>query len=170
MNVNVFFDVFYEQCPNLYMVLVYNNKYYFTPLDVHKIDPKQYLYGIPFEILDKLLDEKNSTDEKRKLNKFFNKFSEVICFEDYIPINCCNDQDFVKAKKQSKNRKQKELPFLAGLRRANMPDLTFKKLKKMVDEKLLNEIKNNGFTIVRTDEIKRRKDITIVLKQKLHKN
>ena len=158
VNVNLYFDMFDSKIKTLNLVLCYEKNYYFTTLNVSNIEiPTQYLKEIPPDILTKILDDNNS------LASFF------LCINEHVEINnpsiakYSKDYSFKNALKYNKNEENK--PFLFCLRRVRMKDETLSLLMKTMDIPvyILKLIQSNGMTLVRTDKIKYRKEITAIM-------
>lgn len=162
VNVNIFFDAFDENNPNLAMVLAYDNSYYYTSLNVKNTTiTKEYLAKIPANILEQILDENNMLDS------FFANIEEHIISKKSRWINYNNDEIFSRTLsntlRDSKGRK--DLPFLLTLKKTPMSDKMFNTLRETmgIDEEILRKIQEHGRTIVRTDDPTRRKKLTIIL-------
>lgn len=158
VNVNLYFDMFDSKIKTLNLVLRYEKNYYFTTLNVSNIEiPTQYLKEVPPDILTKILDDNNS------LASFF------LCINEHVEINnpsiakYSKDYSFKNALKYNKNEENK--PFLFCLRRVRMKDETLSLLMKTMDIPvyILKLIQSNGMTLVRTDKIKYRKEITAIM-------
>ena len=136
----------------------YEKNYYFTTLNVSNIEiPTQYLKEVPPDILSKILDDNKS------LTSFF------LCINEHVEINkpsiakYSKDYTFLNALEYNKNEENK--PFLFCLRRVRMKDETLSLLMKTMDIPvyILKLIQSNGMTLVRTDKIKYRKEITAIM-------
>ncbi len=158
VNVNLYFDMFDSKIKTLNLVLRYEKNYYFTTLNVSNIEiPTQYLKEIPPDILSKILDDNKS------LTSFF------LCINEHVEINkpsiakYSKDYTFLNALEYNKNEENK--PFLFCLRRVRMKDETLSLLMKTMDIPvyILKLIQSNGMTLVRTDKIKYRKEITAIM-------
>ena len=143
VNVNVYFDAFDEQSVALSIVLVYGESYYYTPLNILNTGmAREYLNEIPNHILNQILVDNS-------LN--YNYYNE--------------DKFFVNTIKYTKNKI--DLPFWKSLRRVRMTDETLYKLNSRADISLdtLRKIQEEGYTLVRTSELKERKELTLILKR-----
>ena len=158
VNVNLYFDMFDSKIKTLNLVLCYEKNYYFTTLNVSNIEiPTQYLKEVPPDILSKILDDNKS------LTSFF------LCINEHVEINnpsiakYSKDYTFLNALEYNKNEENK--PFLFCLRRVRMKDETLSLLMKTMDIPvyILKLIQSNGMTLVRTDKIKYRKEITAIM-------
>ncbi len=162
VNVNIFFDAYDEENLNLSMILIYESNYYYTPLNINKLMYKEYLHGIPENILYQILSQ------HKKLDDFFEKLSLHINSKEPIIINYEKDKIFKNTIEWSKKNNRKDLPFLSGLRRVKMTEKTLKTLNETmgIEKEILEKIKNNNMTIVRTGNPLQRKKLTLVLKEK----
>lgn len=158
VNVNLYFDMFDSKIKALNLVLCYEKNYYFTTLNVSNIEiPTQYLKEVPQDILTKILDDNNS------LTSFF------LCINEHVEINnpsiakYSKDYTFLNALEHNKSEENK--PFLHHLRRTKMTEETFSLLRRTMDipVHILNIIQSNGMTLVRTDKIEFRKEITAIM-------
>lgn len=158
VNVNVFFDSFDENNPNLAIVLAYDKSYYYTSLNIKNTTiSKEYLAKIPTNILGQILDENNTLDP------FFSNIEEHIALNRAKWINYNDDKIFSNTLKYYKDRK--DLPFLSGIKRVPMSNEMFNTLRQTmgIDKTILKKIQSNGMTMVRTSDPKRRKKLTIIL-------
>ena len=76
VNVNIYFDEFDKNIPNLSMILIKGDNYYYSSLNI--LSPEinvQYLEKIPLDILRSLLNN-------NKLDKFFIKVENFILKND----------------------------------------------------------------------------------------
>ena len=160
VNVNLYFDMFDSKIKTLNLVLRYEKNYYFTTLNFSNIEiPTQYLRDVPPDILTKILDDNNS------LASFF------LCINEHVEINnpsiakYTKDYTFLNALKHNKSEENK--PFLHHLRRTKMTEETFSLLRETMDipASILNLINSNGITLVRTDKIEFRKEITAIMNE-----
>lgn len=160
VNVNLYFDMFDSRIKSLNLVLLYEKKYYFTTLNVSNLEiPTQYLKEVPQDILTKILDDNKS------LTSFF------LCINEHVEINkpsiakYSKDYSFKNALKYNKNEENK--PFLHFLRRTKMTEETFSLLRRTMDipVHILKIIQSNGMTLVRTDKIEFRKEITAIMNE-----
>ena len=141
------------------MILVYNREYYYTSLNINNSGiRKEYLEKIPPAILNQILDEGHH------LNDFFENIERHILESNKIVINYEKDTCFTNTMRYSRTRK--DLPFLQSLRKVRMKDDTLERLLETmgIDRKILEKIQSEGFTIVRTDDIKKRKHLTAVIR------
>lgn len=158
VNVNLYFDMFDSKIKTLNLVLRYEKNYYFTTLNVSNIEiPTQYLKEIPIEILNRIMDANNS------LTAFFLTLNEYVENNKPSIAKYSKDYSFKNALEYNKNEDNK--PFLFCLRRVRMKDETLSLLMKTMDIPvyILKLIQSNGMTLVRTDKIKYRKEITAIM-------
>lgn len=158
VDVNIYFDAYDEKAPSMSMILVYDRAYYYTSLNINNTEVRtEYLEKIPFVILDQILDESH------QLISFFAEIEKHILENNKIVINYEKDTCFINTMKYSRSRT--DLPFLQSLRKVKMPDNTLERLSETmgIDREILKKIQSEGFTIVRTDDIKKRKHLTAII-------
>ncbi len=158
VDVNIYFDAYDEKAPSMSMILAYDRAYYYTSLNINNTEVRtEYLEKIPFVILDQILDESH------QLISFFAEIEKHILENNKIVINYEKDTCFINTMKYSRSRT--DLPFLQSLRKVKMPDNTLERLSETmgIDREILKKIQSEGFTIVRTDDIKKRKHLTAII-------
>lgn len=158
VDVNIYFDAYDEKAPSMSMILVYDRAYYYTSLNINNTEVRtEYLEKIPFVILDQILDESH------QLISFFAEIEKHILENNKIVINYEKDTCFINTMRYSRSRT--DLPFLQSLRKVKMPDNTLERLSETmgIDREILKKIQSEGFTIVRTDDIKKRKHLTAII-------
>ena len=159
VTVNLYFDMFDSQLPSLNLVLIYLHNYYYSSLNVSKlIIPNQFLNQIPREILTQIIDF-NET-----LLSFFEKVNnELLC---QTPIRASYAKDYQFKDAVCKSNKE-NLPFLYCLRHKRMQDETLLLLQDTlaIPFIVLKAIQNHNMTIVRTDNIEYRKELTVILRE-----
>ena len=158
VGVSLYFDAYHRCIPNLIMVLKFPEQYYVTSLNVHKIqNSKQYLLhmnGLASQI---------SGDNG--LSDFFAKMTEKILTTKPKSINYKDDKDFNNAIKKSKRSSRHGIFFFA-LRKSKMSNKMYDSLKKTtaISLSIIDAIRKAGFTVVRTNEPTKKKDIISTLK------
>lgn len=158
VDVNIYFDAYDDKVPSMSMILAYDRVYYYTSLNINNtVVRTEYLEKIPFAMLNQILDESHH------LNSFFAEIEKHILENNKIVINYEKDICFINTMKYSRSRT--DLPFLQSLRKVNMPDDTLERLLETmgIDRDILEKIQSEGFTIVRTDDIKKRKHLTAII-------
>lgn len=158
VDVNIYFDAYDDKVPSMSMILAYDRVYYYTSLNINNTEVRtEYLEKIPFATLNQILDGGHH------LNSFFAEIEKHILENNKIVINYEKDTCFINTMKYSRSRT--DLPFLQSLRKANMPDDTLERLSETmgIDREILKKIQSEGFTIVRTDDIKKRKHLTAII-------
>lgn len=159
VNVNVYFDAYDKSNLSMCLILNYEKEYYYTSLNVNNTKIKtEYLEKIPINILSKILDE------NKQLNNFYHSIESHIENAKFKIINYKDDILFKNTLSFSSHRK--DLPFIRGIRKAQMTDKTFKNLNETmgIDINILKQIKGCNMTLVRADDPKLRKNITLILK------
>ena len=135
VNVNLYFDMFDSKIKTLNLVLRYEKNYYFTTLNVSNIE-------IPTQYLKEIPIEilNRIIDANNSLTAFF------LTLNEHVEIN---------------------KPFLHFLRRTKMSNEAFSLLRSTMDipVAILNLIQSNGMTLVRTDKIEFRKEITAIMNE-----
>ena len=152
--------MFDSKIKTLNLVLRYEKNYYFTTLNVSNIEiPTQYLKEIPIEILNRIMDANNS------LTAFFLTLNEHVEINKPSIAKYSKDYSFKNALKYNKNEENK--PFLHFLRRTKMSNEAFSLLRSTMNipVAILNLIQSNGMTLVRTDKIEFRKEITAIMNE-----
>lgn len=159
VDVNIFFDAYDNRTPSLCMILSYNKKYYYTSLNVNKTTVRtEFLVKIPPVILNQILNMHNHLDD------FFEDIERHILGDNNKSvINYEKDVCFINTMKYSRSRT--DLPFLFSLRKAKMTNDMFKRLSETmgIEKEILEKIQSAGFTIVRTDDVGKRKSLTAII-------
>lgn len=162
VDVNIYFDAYDAESPSMSMILCYNNKYYYTSLNVNNTAVrKEYLEEVPSVILNQILDEQN------RLDIFFENIEEHILNDDKMVINYKKDICFTNTMKYSRSRT--DLPFLHSLRKVQMSNNMLERLSETMGIKRenLERIQLAGFTIVRTDDPQKRKSLSAIIDNKI---
>lgn len=158
VNVNLYFDYYDKKSMSLSLILVVNNLFYFTPLNIlNKGLNKEYLPKIPFEILNKILQEGT-------LNDFYKNMESHI-LQDKPHINYYSkDKIFTNTLKFKKG--DIDLPFWKTIRRIRMPENTLINLSHRADIsiEILRKLQNNNLTLVRTAKPEERRELTLILR------
>lgn len=159
VNVNVYFDAYDTKSVTLSIVLAVEKKYYYTPLNILNTGMEtEYLSKIPSQILEKILVDNH-------LNDFYGDMERHL-LKDKPYVNYYNeDTYFVNTIKYTKSKV--DLPFWWYLRKVPMTDETLYKLNARADVSLdtLRKIQKKGFTLVRTADTSKRKELTLILRQ-----
>ncbi|HBG1231096.1 TPA: hypothetical protein KPG58_000976 [Clostridioides difficile] len=161
VNVNLYFDAYDLDSLSLYLILIYEKEYYYTPLNISDSNvKKEYLKKIPQKILERILVNNHLTE-------FYENMEEHILKNKYIVNSYLKDIIFVNTMKYIK-KDSIDLPFWDHIRRTRMQDTTLKKLMARTDisYEVLKAIQDNNSTLVRTDKISRRKKLTVILGEK----
>ena len=153
------FDAFDNQSVVLSIVLSAKKKYYYTPLNILNTGMiTEYLSEIPPQILEKILVDNHLDDFYENMEKHL--------LEDKPYFNYYNeDTYFVNTIKYAKSKL--DLPFWWYLRKVPMSDDTLYKLNARADITfdILRKIQQEGYTLVRTPDPEKRKELTLILKQ-----
>lgn len=160
VNVNIYFDEFDKNIPNLSMILIKGDNYYYSSLNILRPEINvQYLEKIPLDILRYLLNN-------NKLDEFFIKVENFILENDCYITSYKKDPIFKNTMKYTvTNKVRKDLPFLQGCRHAKMTDSTYYRLQNTfgIEQNVLDKIRDKNLTLVRTSDINRRKNLIFVL-------
>jgi hypothetical protein len=94
---------------------------------------------------------------------FFADIEEHILNDDKRVINYERDVCFINTMKYSRSRT--DLPFMFSLRKVKMSNDTLERLSETmgVEREILEKIQSAGFTIVRTDDVNKRKSLTAII-------
>lgn len=160
VDVNVFFDAYDELNPSLSLILHFDKDYYYTSLNINDDEiSNQYLEQIQPNLLVNILDD------KKTLNDFYIQMNEKLNSTQPKCIYYKKDTIFTTTLKIPKKRD--DLPFIDGLRKVRMNDITLIKLSKTmsIERQILKEIQNRDLTIVRTSDPERRKKLILILQQ-----
>ena len=156
--VNLYFDAFDSDSYNLTMILSCEKQFYFTTLNVMNTRiRKEYLPELPPVFFKHIL-------VNNELDTFFEHIEEKILKITPIPVSYKKDIIFSQTiKKQEKIN----LPFLWHLRKAHMPDDTLERLHERanISRGVLLSIQKKGFTLVRTDDIEKRRSLKLILEE-----
>lgn len=156
--VNIFFDNYDKNVPSMSLILAYNNKYYYTSLNIKNTAIRtEYFRKIPLNILERLLDENNHLDG------FFESIETHILNSKKSVVNYESDICFANTIRYS--RSENDLPFLHSLRKTRMLNDTLEQLSEImgIDRLVLRKIQSEGFTIVRTDDVNKRKSLKAII-------
>lgn len=157
VNVNVYFDAFDSQSVALSIVLAAEKNYYYTPLNILNTGMiTEYLSEIPHQILEKIIVDNHLDDFYENMEKHL--------LEDKPYFNYYNeDTYFVNTIKYAQNKL--DLPFWWHLRKVPMTDDTLYKLNARADITfdILRKIQQEGYTLVRTSDPEKRKELTLIL-------
>ena len=87
VNVNVYFDYYDEEMPDLSIILVKDKDYYYTSLNIFNVNiHKEYLEAIPYNILG------NIEDDDYHLNGFFDEIDNQILKLDPVGTSYTKDK------------------------------------------------------------------------------
>lgn len=159
VNVNLYFDAFDSDSYTLTMILGAERKFYFTTLNVNNTHiRKEYLPKLPTIFLARILAD-------NKLDEFYMYMENKILEITPIPISYTKDTIFVNTMKYRK--KDVYLPFWWHMRKVHMSDEMLEILSEQADisREILLKIQEKGFTLVRTDDINKRRVLTLILKE-----
>ncbi|MBP5601888.1 MAG: hypothetical protein J6X78_04090 [Treponema sp.] len=160
VTINLYFDMFDTQLSSLNLILIYLHNYYYTSLNASNISiPSQYLKQIPIEILSQILDA------DKTLKSFFAKINEEVLNKQPIRASYSKDYQFINAVTSDKSTDN--LPFLHHLRHGRMQNETLELLHATmsIPYMALKAIQNHNMTLVRTDKLEYRKQLTLILQE-----
>ncbi|MBQ8327975.1 MAG: hypothetical protein IJX86_13010 [Lachnospiraceae bacterium] len=156
VTVNLYFDAFDPHSYSLTMILNTERLFYFTTLNIMNTRiRKEYLPELPPAFLHKILVD-------NELDEFYKHMEEKILSMTPTPISYKKDNTF---KRTIELNRDVDLPFLWHLRKMRMTDDTLEKLHERanISRKTLYDIQKRGFTLVRTDDIDKRKSLKLIL-------
>ncbi|WP_069632005.1 hypothetical protein [Campylobacter pinnipediorum] len=156
IKINLYFDAYDKDCPNLTIVLINNNVHYNSIINIDKLENgTPYLPEITKELLSSILDE------NKKLASFYNDFKNKILNSDF------NIYSYANVHINKNTRDYNKGLFLHHIRRAKMSDAQFKILSKLlnIDTKTLRKIQASGKTIVLTSNYEKRKKLIVILEK-----
>lgn len=156
VNVRVYFDNFDNSMQTMMLVLTYGGVSFFTTRNMKNT----YIEEIPKTILFRILENNSTAGFFKELEKHIMSSTPHQCNAD--------DGELTAAMRNVPHEKRNvELPFLHYFRKQPMSDKTFHRLKAIcnIDNDTLWAIKKRGFTIVRTDDISKRKTLAALLKE-----
>lgn len=159
VNVNLYFDAFDSYCISFSMILSFNKKYYYTPLNILETNQlSEYLPKINKEILQRILVD-------NKLENFFFVMQEKLLTREYKVINYIKDTYYCNTLKF--NNSEEDLLFLRYPKKVRMANNTLSKLylKCNIPFNVLQKIQRSGYTLVRTNDPKLRTQLTFILNQ-----
>ncbi len=156
LRISLYFDALDKDCVGLFLLLNTTEGKeltYLTPINIGN----KYLPELPNEILFKV-------SVGKKLDTFYTALKKCILESNPLYLHYKQDKEF---KKGISNIKKKEsLPFLWHLRRDKMTPEMFNTVLKTfrIERSTLEKIQKAGFTFVRTDDIEKRRNLEIILK------
>ena len=155
IKVALYFDEYDEITCNLFLILSYGDYVYFAKLDIETLVTKNpYLEETPLAILEQIKKDES-------LQNFYDVMRDKIQNTE-LKKSRYNHQDF---KQMANNSKKGDEVFFWTLRRANMQkdhfDFLQKKLK--LSSHILQAVRNQGYTIVTTNDIHKRKKLIYIL-------
>lgn len=156
VTVNLYFDAYDPDSNTLTMILGTEKKFYFTTLNVMNTHiRKEYLPKLPSIFLDKIL-------VNEELDEFFRYMENKILEIAPIPASYKKDKIFTNTIKYQKDI---DLPFWWHLRQVPMSNDYIEILSDRADisRETLLKIQKEGFTLVRTDDVNKRRNLTIIL-------
>lgn len=156
VKVALYFDEYDEITCNLFLILSYENYVYFTKIDIDALVTKNpYLEDIPFVVLEQIRKDES-------LQNFYDVMRDKIQ-NTGLKKSSYNHQDFKQA---ANNNKKGDEVFFWNLRKVNMQKdhFDFVKNKLKLSSRILQAIRNQGYTIVTTNDIYKRKKLICILK------
>lgn len=155
ISVNIYFDAFYASNISFNIILIHKetNTYYFTPINIFK---SKFLPALSPKIQEKIILHKS-------LNCFYENMENHLLKDTPVIVDY-NDACF-KHTLNNKKALHVDKPFLSHLSRKHMADKTLNNLFNVtsIPMEVLQKIKDSGYTLVRTVDPSKRKDITLIL-------
>ena len=151
VSVKIYFDSYIKNEPNCVLVLNYARYSYVNCLNIYR--EKQYLAEIPRPILNAIRDENNT------LIEFYKAVDNHIEHGKYEKINYGQENSFEKNTRLARNRNANV--FIKSLRHVKMSKNIYRWLveNRGVDKEVVDAIKKAGFTVVRTNDVNKHRDI-----------
>lgn len=156
VKVALYFDEYDEITCNLFLILSYGDYVYFAKLDIETLVTKNpYLEETPLAILEQIKKDES-------LKSFYGVMRDKIQNTE-LKKSSYNHQDF---KQVANNSKKGDEVFFWNLRKVNMQKdhFDFVKNKLKLSSRILQAIRNQGYTIVTTNDIYKRKKLICILK------
>ncbi|HDN2514150.1 TPA: hypothetical protein P1K40_000332 [Clostridioides difficile] len=158
VNVNIYFDAYDPRSLSLDMILLYDKESYYTPLNISNTNIQtEYLKDIPLKILSRILVDEH-------LIEFYKNMENHILKDNHRVNSYSRDIIFVNTMKRIK-KWSIDLPLWHFVRKFRMYDETLNKLSARADisREILKEVQAHNSTLVRTDDLNKRKKLTIIL-------
>lgn len=155
VKVALYFDEYDEITCNLFLILSYGDYVYFAKLDIETLVTKNpYLEETPLAILEQIKKDES-------LKSFYGVMRDKIQNTE-LKKSSYNHQDF---KQVANNSKKGDEVFFWNLRKVNMQKdhFDFVKNKLKLSSRILQAIRNQGYTIVTTNNIHKRKKLIYIL-------
>ena len=159
VTVNLYFDAFDSDSNTLIMILSIEKKFYFTTLNfMNTCIHKEYLPELPSVFLNRIL-------VNNELDEFYEHMENKILEITPIPVSYKRDIIFTNTTKFQKG--DIDLPFWWHMRKVPMSDDTLEALSERADisRETLLKVQEKGFTLVRTDDIDKRRSLTLILEE-----
>ncbi|POA07902.1 hypothetical protein [Staphylococcus caprae] len=158
VNINIYFDAWDDENYNFQLILHNNKDYYLTNLNI--VDGEfssKYLINLPCNL-------KHSISSNYNLDKFYLKVEDIINNNQHYPVNYNKDSLMINTKKFNP---PKEEMYIKGLSHKNMTNNMYKWAKNNlnISIKTLDLIKYSHLTLVRTNDITKRKKLKVILKK-----
>ena len=155
---NIYFDAWDDENYNFQLILHNNKEYYLTNLNIvnGKFSSK-YLIKLPRNIKQSILT--NHT-----LDSFHSKIEDIINKNQFYPINYSKDTLMVNTQKFNP---PKEEMYIRGLSHKNMTNNMYNWAQTNINISLktLDLIKHSHLTLIRTNDITKRKKLKVILKK-----
>ncbi|AMG64387.1 MULTISPECIES: hypothetical protein [Staphylococcus] len=156
--INIYFDAWDDENYNFQLILHNNKEYYLTNLNIvnGKFSSK-YLIKLPRNIKQSILT--NHT-----LDSFHSKIEDIINKNQFYPINYSKDTLMVNTQKFNP---PKEEMYIRGLSHKNMTNNMYNWAQTNINISLktLDLIKHSHLTLIRTNDITKRKKLKVILKK-----
>ena len=156
--INIYFDTWDDENYNFQLILHNNKEYYLTNLNIvnGKFSSK-YLIKLPRNIKQSILT--NHT-----LDSFHSKIEDIINKNQFYPINYSKDTLMVNTQKFNP---PKEEMYIRGLSHKNMTNNMYNWAQTNINISLktLDLIKHSHLTLIRTNDITKRKKLKVILKK-----
>lgn len=162
-KVNLYFDNYDSDNPNLVMIIVYDGIFFFTNSAYRNGRFSNFISFInkssdDYRVICAIMDEDNS------LNEFYAKIENHILNSNGIVTLYAKDKIFTNTMSYNK-KANKELPFIQTIKKAKMSDEMYNFILETmgVSKDVLNRFRDSGYTFVRTDDSAKRSKISFLI-------
>ncbi len=163
--VNLYFDNFDIDNPNLVMIIVCDRIFFFTNLAYKSGRFSNFINFInessnDYRVISKILDE------HKTLNAFYAKIENNILRDIGRTILYTSDNIFCNTIRYNKKANE-ELPFVQTIKKAKMTDKMYRYILETsgISNDLLDKFRSAGYTFVRTGDPSKRNKISFLLQK-----
>lgn len=159
VNVNLYFDAYDKDSLSLIIIMITDGLFYGAPLNIMNTSlKKEYLPKLPPTF-------RNKITIANKLDTFYEDMQKQILNVKVYDTNYLNDTIFSQTYRFQKSII--ELPFLSDKRNMRMTDAMLEQIHGQfhISRKVLYQIQQKGYTLVRTDDIAKRSTLRCILNE-----